>query len=174
MNTNTLIDNILALDKNRKNEKLFDVLDVVIRRMEALGDDDKVSFQKWLEYVLLASTSDEHQEAVRQVIEMLRHGKGGNTMIHGIQVIIRDEYNRGVQDGKIQGRERGELTKLISQICKKLIKGKSPETIAQELEEDLSVISPIIEAAQKYAPDYDEDLIYQDITTPDAPTSAEH
>lgn len=173
LNTNTLIDNILALDKNRKNERLFDVLDIVIRRTEALGDDDKVSFQKWLEYVLLASTSDENQETVRQVLEMLRHGKGGNNMIHGIQLIIRDEYNRGVQDGKIQGEEHGELRKLISLICKKLAKGKSPETIAQELEEDLSAISPIIEVAQKYAPDYNEELIYQDITASDVPTATE-
>lgn len=172
LNTNTLIDNILALDKNRKNERLFDVLDIVIRRMEALGDDDRVSFQKWLEYVLLASTSDENQETVRQVIEMLRRGKGDSNMIHGIQVIIRDEYNRGIEEGKIQGTTQGKTLNIINLICKKLKKGKSPEIIAQELEEDFAVISPIIEAARKYAPDYDEELIYRDITASDAPASS--
>lgn len=146
---------------------MFDVLDIVISRMEALEDDDQISFRKWLEYVLLASTSDANQETVRQIIEMLRHGKGGGNMIHGIQMIIRNEYNRGVADGEINGKNQGiaigELKKIISLICKKLSKGKSPEIIAQELEEDVAVILPIIESVQKYAPDYNEELIYQDI-----------
>lgn len=155
LNTNTLIDNILALDKNRKSEKLFDVLDAVIGRMNALKDADQVSFQKWMEYVLLASTGKENQGTVRQMIEMLQSRKGGGKMIHGIQVIIRDEYNRGVENGTIK--------KLISQICKKLEKGKNPEQIAEELEEDLSVILPIVEAAERYAPNYEEALVYRDI-----------
>lgn len=163
LNTNTLIDNILALDKNRKSEKLTDILDLVIKRMDTLGESDRVSFQKWLENVLLASTRGSNQETVRKIIEMIRSGKGGSKMIHGIQVIIQGEYDRGVAEGEIRGEARGKVRVLLSQICKKLVKGKSPEVIAEELEEDISVISPIIEAAGKYAPDYDEERIYQEI-----------
>lgn len=157
LNTNMLIDNILALDKNRKSEKLDDILNSVIKRMEELGENDRISFQKWLEYVLLASTSGENQEAVKQLIEVIRQGKGDAKMIHGIQVIIRDEYNRGVNEG----RTEGEIFKLIQLICKKLRKGKTAAFIADELEEDISVILPLCEIAQNYGPDYDENSVFE-------------
>lgn len=160
LNTNKLIDNILALDKNRKSEKLTDILDTVIERMERLDEGDRVSFQKWLENVLLASTRGTNQKTVRAIIEMIRSGKGGSKMIHGIQMIIQGEYNRGIADGEMKGKSKT----LINLVCKKLRKGKAPETIAEELEEDIAVLSRIVEIAQKYAPDYDEELIYQELT----------
>lgn len=159
LNTNMLIDNVLALDKNRKSEKLGDILESVIKRMEELGESDRISFQKWLEYVLLASTSGENQEAVKQLIEVIRQGKGDAKMIHGIQVIIRDEYNRGVNEG----RTEGEILKLVQQICRKLRKGKTAAFIADELEEDISVILPLCEIAQNYGPDYDEKSVFDTV-----------
>lgn len=169
LNTNTLIDNILALDKNRKSEGLGDILERVMKRMEELGEDDRISFEKWLEYVLLASANGENEEAVKRLIEMIRQGRGDAKMIHGIQVIIRDEYNRGVNDGKEVGREKGreegraegESLKLIQQICKKLRKGKSAAVIAEELEEELSVIMPLYGIAISCGPDYDEKAVYE-------------
>lgn len=160
LNTNTLIDNIFALDKNRKSERLTDILDIVIKRMDRLGESDRVSFQKWLENVLLASTRGTNQKTVREIIDMIHSGKGGGKMIHGIQVIIQGEYNRGIAERKARI--------LTSMICKKLAKGKSPEVIAEELEEELAVIAPVIEAAQKYAPDYDEELICQELAAREA------
>lgn len=171
LNTNTLIDNILALDKNRKSERLGDILDSVMKRMEELGENDRISFQKWLEYVLLASANKENEEAVKQLIEMIREGKGETKMIHGIQVIIRDEYNRGVNDGKEEGREEGraegESQKLVQQICKKLRKGKTAALIAEELEEDLSVILSLCEIALNYGPDYDEKSVFEAVMRAD-------
>lgn len=142
-----------------------DILDIVIKRMDKFGESDQVSFQKWLENVLLASTRGTNQETVREIIEMIRNGKGGSKMIHGIQVIIQGEYNRGIADGEVKGKSKT----LISLVCKKLAKGKSPEAIAEELEENLSVVSPIIETARKYAPDYDEELIYQELAAENVP-----
>ena len=52
---------------------------------------------------------------------------------------------------------------MISQVCKKMVKGKSPETIAEELEEDKETIDRIYAVAGKYAPEYDVDKIYQEI-----------
>lgn len=92
-------------------------------------------------------------------------------MIHGIQVIIRDEYNRGVNDGKEEGREEGraegESQKLVQQICKKLRKGKTAALIAEELEEDLSVILSLCEIALNYGPDYDEKSVFEAVMRAD-------
>ena len=58
-------------------------------------------------------------------------------------------------------RTEGELFKVISQICRKLIKGKNIETIADELEEEPEQIEEICRIARQYAPDYDEEKIFE-------------
>ncbi len=62
-----------------------------------------------------------------------------------------------------EGKLQGEMTKLISQTCRKLSRGKTPEMIADELEEDISVIRPICETAQMFAPEYDVEKIYEEL-----------
>ena len=52
---------------------------------------------------------------------------------------------------------------LIELICKKLKKGKSVPQIADELEEDEAAIQAIVNAAEKYAPDYDVEKIVKDV-----------
>ena len=61
----------------------------------------------------------------------------------------------GIERGREEGRLVGEEQLLFRQICTKLKKGKTPEMIAQELEEDLSPIRSICEAAEEFAPEYD-------------------
>ena len=58
-----------------------------------------------------------------------------------------------------KGIERGKRRLLIEMVCKKMRKGKSAERIADELEEEFSIIKEICEAAAPYAPDYDYDKI---------------
>lgn len=52
---------------------------------------------------------------------------------------------KALDDIWLDGKEEGELSRLISQIIKKYHKGKSIETIADEVEEPLDRISPIYE-----------------------------
>lgn len=63
------------------------------------------------------------------------------------------EYLR--QDAYDDGVTEGEMKLLISQICKKLSKGKSVNQIADELEEDVSKIKEIYDVAKDFAPEYD-------------------
>ncbi len=60
-------------------------------------------------------------------------------------------------------REEGKLQTLVELCCRKLSKGKSAEEIADALECDLPQINMIVEAAQKYAPDYDVDRILEEL-----------
>lgn len=64
---------------------------------------------------------------------------------------------------RTEGRTEGELFKVISQICRKLIKGKDVETIADELEEEPQQIEEICRIAEQYAPDYDENKILEQL-----------
>ena len=66
-------------------------------------------------------------------------------------------------DAREEGRSEGEIIKVISQICLKLVKGKDIETIADELEEEPAQIEEICRIAKMYAPDYDVDKIYEQL-----------
>jgi hypothetical protein len=69
----------------------------------------------------------------------------------------------GERKGRKEGEKIGDEKRLIGMICKKLRKGKDISTIADEVEEEVDVITPIVEAAKKYAPDYDVDVIYEEL-----------
>lgn len=71
--------------------------------------------------------------------------------------LIREE---GERRGEKKGEKKGEQIALIRMVCKKLQKGKAPEAIADELEEETAVIRQICNAAQTCAPDYDCEQIY--------------
>ncbi len=66
-------------------------------------------------------------------------------------------------DGERKGIKKGTDKHLIGLVCKKLKKGKDISAIADEVEEEVETITPIVEAAKKYAPDYDEDAIYEEL-----------
>lgn len=83
----------------------------------------------------------------------------------------QDGYEEGHSEGRSEGRSEGfdeglgvgKLRKIIAATCKKLEKGKSPEQIADELEEDPERISRICRIAEKYAPAYDMEAICQEL-----------
>lgn len=67
------------------------------------------------------------------------------------------------RESREEGKMEGKMEAKIELICKKLRKNKSPEQISEELEEDLAVIQEICEVAEQYAPEYDEEKVYQSI-----------
>ena len=57
-------------------------------------------------------------------------------------------------------REEGRIEALVSMTCKKLIKGKTPQEISEDFEEDVSVIQRICDVASRFAPEYPvEDIL---------------
>lgn len=67
------------------------------------------------------------------------------------------------------GYEEGALKEVIAAVCKKLVKGKSAGQIADELEQEPRRISLICGIAEKYAPVYNQDAIYQELNEAMAP-----
>ena len=68
---------------------------------------------------------------------------------------------RGEIRGMARGKKDGQLRTLISQVVRKLRKGKSVDQIADELEADMETIAPICQAAEEFAPEYDEEKIFE-------------
>lgn len=67
------------------------------------------------------------------------------------------------EDGKLEGKAEGEKLKLISQVCKKLGRGENADVIAKELEEELSDVERICRIAEKYAPAYGYEKIFEEL-----------
>lgn len=85
-------------------------------------------------------------------------------MIHKqeVQGMLDTEYNEAevMELFKEEGKKEGNEKHLIELVCKKLIKGKTPEVIANEVEEDLDTVKDIVDVARDHIPDYDLDKIY--------------
>ena len=93
----------------------------------------------------------EHQYGIERGIEI------------GTERGIEIGTERGIEIGTERGIEIGTKRHLVQLICKKLLKGKIPEIIKEELEEDMDKIKIICEAAKKYAPDYNEEEILKEL-----------
>ena len=65
----------------------------------------------------------------------------------------------GLAAGREEGQSEGRLSLLVQQVCQKLKKGLSPETISEHLEIDIEQISLICDIAKDYAPEYDINII---------------
>lgn len=65
------------------------------------------------------------------------------------------------EDAREFGREEGGILKLISLVCRKIAKGKTPKEISEDLEEDYTFVVQICEAAKSCAPKYDCEEIYR-------------
>lgn len=65
--------------------------------------------------------------------------------------------------GKSEGWKEGKTEELVSRVCKKMKLGQSLEKIAEDLVEEVSVIEPIYQAAEKLAAEYDSETIMQKV-----------
>ena len=69
-----------------------------------------------------------------------------------------------VQEERRIGRDMGEEIKLIKQVCSKITKGWDVSKIADLFEEDEAHIQSICDTAANFAPDYDAEKIYAEMT----------
>ena len=95
----------------------------------------------------------DEEETLRQL--------GQQSYEEGVAAGIEQGKTEGVTIGIEQGRIVGEEQIIVRQICIKLKKGKTPEVIAEELEEDVSRVEQICEKAKSFAPEYDWKKVYE-------------
>ena len=77
--------------------------------------------------------------------------------------MILEEFDLGkhIKSEKKISFEEGANKKLLGMICKKLYKGNTREQIAEEVEEDISMIENMIAVANKHAPEYELESVYE-------------
>ena len=107
-----------------------------------------------------AEVKEELRDTVKaEVKEELR-----DTVKAEVKEELRDEVRTEVKEAiRAEVREEARTEALVEQVCRKLRKNKSPEIIAEELEEDLEHILLICKIASKYAPEYDSHQVYENL-----------
>lgn len=74
--------------------------------------------------------------------------------------MLREEgVEQGIALGIVQGQSEGSTLQLLRQIKKKVVKGKSPEIIAEELEEDAASIVLLYDLIKKNPDKSAEELL---------------
>ena len=73
---------------------------------------------------------------------------------------VREGLEQGREEGRKEGREQGELRAIIKSSIRKFCKNISANEAADMLEENVTLIERIYDAARMCAPDYDVDKIY--------------
>lgn len=81
---------------------------------------------------------------------------------------LREKLRRSEREGEKKGRITGNFERLVTQVCKKMQKNQSMVKIAEDLVEEVSVIAPIYHAAEKFAPEYDPELVLEQINITDS------
>ena len=69
-----------------------------------------------------------------------------------------------LEEGFEKGFEKGEMLTIIRQVCEKIKKGLDAKTIADQVELPIDRVEAIIKVAEKHAPEYDAEKIYDDLT----------
>ena len=86
--------------------------------------------------------------------QMIRKEEFEEGMEQGMERGIAQGMERGIAQGIEQGVEQGRVQRLTEQVCSKLKKGKTPEEIADALEEPVENVQKICQIAEQYAPEY--------------------
>ena len=94
--------------------------------------------------------------------------KGDDTMCDALRELMADDLKEAENKGAVQGR----MLDRIEMICGKLSKGLDAATIADHLDLPIDQVNKIIEASEKYAPDYDAEKIYEELTKDKAAVEA--
>ncbi|MCM1263774.1 MAG: Rpn family recombination-promoting nuclease/putative transposase, partial [Butyrivibrio sp.] len=102
------------------------------------------------------------EELDKEVLKARRHEEWRQEYMK-LEVLMWDSRREGKEEGLAEGKVEGREETKIDLICRKLAKGKTPETIAEELEEDsIDEVQRICDIAKKYAPDYDVEGILEE------------
>ena len=119
------------------------------------GSDISEELRKFYEYVMDGKAES---ELTRKI-----DGAVGNVRLNNEWRSSYMKERALFMDLRREGREEGRELLVITNVCKKLLKGKSIPQIADELEEDEEHIKTICDIAAKYAPGYDTEKILEEV-----------
>ena len=116
----------------------------------------------FLQYLRTKHPGDDFTERLEERVRQVKTSAKWRLEYMKMELKLYEMHMAGREEGLIEGLEKGEERKLISQIKKKLSAGKDPEQIADEVEEAVEEIQPIVDILREH-PEYDVDEVYESL-----------
>ena len=130
-------------------------------RREAASAPEEVGEDLWnlLGYLEGAAPCDAYTEELDKAVRAAREHREWRREYMKLEV-MRWDMRR-------EGRAEGRTEVLISQLYRKIKKGKTLEEIAEDLEEEADKIKPIYDMVVKYLPNYEPEKILKKLNSKD-------
>lgn len=140
LSTNTLIDNIIALDKGSQNKQDFPrFLEELAKRLSKLTQDEQADFVDWMKFVLRGKElSDEY---IQSFVETMKKGGFNTMMTHGLELLFDEKEEAGRKKGRMEG------LRLLKQITHDT--DISPELVAKAYNISLEDAIALLEKAEE-------------------------
>ncbi len=160
-------------------------------KLNLISPADITDFEKFRTSVGLVLEVIKHQESEREMEQILTREAALHNIEYATAKVIEgftdikidhdekegfnmrkawtDHYQSGVREGREQGLEQGKILNLIELTIKKILENIPAEEAADMLEENVTLIERIYDAARMCAPDYDVDKIYAELQKEEAP-----
>ncbi len=132
------------------------------RNPEYVPDD--ITEIRHVDEVLKLISAVSGDERYAEIAGMDDSGKGRiKNMCDVAERLDRRGFERGIEQGITQGLSKGRILQVIEDTCWKLFHGYSQEIIEIGSEEQISLIRKICAIADKYAPTFDSEKIYDEL-----------
>lgn len=143
LSTNTLIDNIFAIDKNKSKDEVIEVLKKTLLRLSKLSAEERNELIIWLRGTLKSFLKNDKD--IEEVIEQVKEGRV-EKMKSGIAMAFEDYAEEKVKEIKIAAEKEIKVAteKTATNIVLKMLKkGIDIETISEVTELSIEEVKQI-------------------------------
>jgi hypothetical protein len=144
---------VFGKSEDFKNLDLMKAVVIHIRENENV-DESKNELIAMLEDLLSKENGEIKKEKLKN-----KYGLIMTQELEG-KVNVMCNWSEAIEE---RGQKMGIIKSKVELITKKIQKNKTPEQIADELEEELEDIKPVIEVVKKHAPEYNVDSIIKEL-----------
>lgn len=138
--------------------------DVIKLILSTKGENEEEVSKELVDFLHYVANSDEKsipKECDERLVRLHRSVQEIKSSTQKeVELMKMEERDRLIRiEGERFGEQKGELSKLVSLICKKLAKNHTEAEIADMLEEDIELVHEICKVAKDSAPNYDVEMI---------------
>lgn len=140
--------------------------DVIKLILSTKGENEEEVSKELVDFLHYVANSDEKsipKECDERLVRLHRSVQEIKSSTQKeVELMKMEERDRLIRiEGERFGEQKGELSKLVSLICKKLAKNHTEAEIADMLEEDIELVHEICKVAKDSAPNYDVEMIVE-------------
>lgn len=143
--------------------RLEDGTEKIFLNTEGIMDGAEEDLKNLLKYFRSLTPQDVYTRELDEAVAAAREHREWRLEYMKMEAWEQDIRRESREEGKTEGRVEGGIINLAGLVYRKVLKGKSPEETAEELEEDAGKIKRIYDAVVKYLPEYDPEKILEEL-----------